>query len=208
MRKRGTGRLRQSAARTAHMPRRQPTRGSGSRLAERGISRFSSQSDPDRRVGVRSQHGVERYCHKAKAGQHHHKVKIFLLRRTSLLSTRRGCLLACWQEINQSLADDQVVRLLLPKDRQPSDHRLERLSREGFRQRRKPGGLLPRVYIKSGQRRNDVERHAVLLISDGSKEKVVQIRMKQRKSSRKHRNPPSPPVRAPTGSWQAVPRKR
>ena len=49
------------------------------------------------RVGVRSQHRVEYRHPKGKAGEHHHSsVKIFLLRRTSLLSTRRGRLLACW----------------------------------------------------------------------------------------------------------------
>ena len=85
----------------------------------------------------------------------------------------------------------------------------ERLSREGFRQRRKPGGLFPRVYVKSRQRRNYIERHAVLLISDRGKEKVVQIRMEQRKSSGKPHFRSNLFVGAPTEkSRRAVPRKR
>jgi hypothetical protein len=57
---------------------------------------FPRKVTPDRRIGVRSQHGVEGYGHEGKAAEHHHTVKIFLLRRTSLLSTRRGRPLACW----------------------------------------------------------------------------------------------------------------
>src|SRR5208282_401253 len=166
------------------------------------------QREPDRRVGVRSQHGVKCRRYKGKAGEHHHSVKVFLLLCAILLWTRRGRLLACWKELDQSLADDQIVRLLPPKDRHPRNHRLERLSREGFGQRCKPGGLLPRIHVKSRQRRNNVERHSVLLISDRGKEKVVEIRMKQRESSGKLHVAPGPFVGAPTGGRQAVPRKR
>jgi len=52
-------------------------------------------------------------------------------------------------------------------------------------------GLLPRVYTKSRQRRTNVERHSVSLISDRGKEKVVQIRMGQRKSNKKRHFAPA-----------------
>jgi hypothetical protein len=57
--------------------------------------RFPCESEPDRRMGVRSQHGVEDRRPKAKAGEHHHRLKISVVLRTRLPSTRRGCLLAC-----------------------------------------------------------------------------------------------------------------
>ena len=50
--------------------------------------------EPERRVGVRSQHGVKRRRHKGKAGKHHHSVGKFLLLRAGLLSTLRGRRLA------------------------------------------------------------------------------------------------------------------
>ena len=50
---------------------------------------FSSQSEPDRRAGIRLQHGAEGHGRGGKAGEHHHNVKIFLVRRASLLSPRR-----------------------------------------------------------------------------------------------------------------------
>jgi len=42
----------------------------------------------------------------------------------------------------------------------------ECLRRDGLRQICKPGGLLPRVHPKPRQRRDDIERHSILLISD------------------------------------------
>ena len=58
-----------------------------------------------------------------------------------------------WQEPCQALGDGHIIRSWQRlTDGQSSDHRRERLGREGLRQSCKPGGLVPRVYTKSCQR--------------------------------------------------------
>jgi hypothetical protein len=56
-------------------------------------------------------------------------------------------------------------------------------AREDLRERGKPSRLLPEVYAKSRQRRNDAEWHSLLFITDRGEEEVIQIRMEQRKST-------------------------
>ncbi len=144
-----------------------------------GIARESD----GHRGGVRLKHRKQCSRPEAKAGQQQHSLKIFLVVHTSWSPPRRGCLPTCRQQLDQSLADDQIVRWLRSTGGQPSNHRRERFSREGLRQICKPGCLLPGVHPKSGQRRYDVERHSILFIPDGREQKVVEIRMEQRKFS-------------------------
>ena len=127
-------------------------------------------------VGARLQHAGE-YCRpKGKAGEQDQGVQIFLDPRTGLLPTRLDCIRTHWQKPYQSLGDSHVIRSLRSTDGHSSDHRRERLGREDLRQSCEPSGLLPGVYTKSRQRRNDTQRYSVLLITDRGEEKVVQIR--------------------------------
>jgi hypothetical protein len=91
---------------------------SGDSRPEQRICRDANEQedrDHDRRNEVpqdfprRSQQRVECHRDEAEAGEHHRGIKTSLRGRTSLLLRRHGSLLACRQEFNQSLANDQVV---------------------------------------------------------------------------------------------------
>jgi hypothetical protein len=85
------------------------------------------------------------------------------------------------QEPYQAIGNFLRIQELPSAPRQSSDHRRQRSRGSGFRQTREARGLLPRIYVQSRQRRNDAERHTILLLANRGEEKFVKLRMNERK---------------------------